>query len=57
MHTAVKGLVGYLSVLWIGFHAFVVWYEEPTLQKLFGLHYKEYCQTTPRWMPRMRRRP
>lgn len=33
---------------------FVRFYEEPTLQKLFGAAYEEYCHNVPRWIPRVR---
>jgi hypothetical protein len=33
---------------------FVRLYEEPTLQKMFGADYQEYCKNVPRWIPRMR---
>jgi protein-S-isoprenylcysteine O-methyltransferase Ste14 len=33
---------------------FVQFYEEPTLRKLFGAQYEEYCRNVHRWLPRMR---
>jgi protein-S-isoprenylcysteine O-methyltransferase Ste14 len=33
-------------------HAFVVFYEEPTLRKQFGATYQEYCRNVHRWLPR-----
>jgi len=33
---------------------FVPLYEEPTLRKMFGAQYLEYCQNVPRWLPRVR---
>ena len=33
---------------------FVQLYEEPTLRKMFGAEYEEYCRNVPRWIPRMR---
>jgi len=33
---------------------FVKFYEEPTLQKMFGADYEEYCANVPRWLPRLR---
>ncbi|MGD0840277.1 MAG: isoprenylcysteine carboxylmethyltransferase family protein [Candidatus Acidiferrales bacterium] len=38
----------------LGVAAFVQLYEEPTLQKMFGADYEEYCRNVPRWLPRMR---
>jgi protein-S-isoprenylcysteine O-methyltransferase Ste14 len=32
---------------------FVRFYEEPTLRKLFGAQYVEYCRNVPRWIPRL----
>ena len=32
---------------------FVKFYEEPTLRKMFGANYEEYCGNVPRWIPRM----
>lgn len=37
-------------------HVLVVFYEEPTLRKLFGATYQEYCRTTARWIPTLKRR-
>jgi protein-S-isoprenylcysteine O-methyltransferase Ste14 len=34
--------------------SFVQLYEEPTLRKMFGAEYEEYCRNVPRWFPRMR---
>jgi protein-S-isoprenylcysteine O-methyltransferase Ste14 len=42
--------VGFLLVL----HAFVLWYEEPTLRRLFGGEYDAYRRQVRRWWPRMR---
>jgi protein-S-isoprenylcysteine O-methyltransferase Ste14 len=33
---------------------FVKLYEEPTLRKMFGADYEEYCANVPRWIPRLR---
>jgi protein-S-isoprenylcysteine O-methyltransferase Ste14 len=33
---------------------FVKFYEEPTLRKMFGVDYEEYCRNVPRWIPRTR---
>jgi protein-S-isoprenylcysteine O-methyltransferase Ste14 len=32
-------------------HLFVVLYEEPTLRRLFGLDYQDYCRRVHRWFP------
>ncbi|MEX0612930.1 MAG: isoprenylcysteine carboxylmethyltransferase family protein [Pirellulales bacterium] len=42
----------YAAILWGVVHAFVVFYEEPTLRRLFGDQYAAYCGSVPRWIPR-----
>jgi protein-S-isoprenylcysteine O-methyltransferase Ste14 len=37
----------------LGVNLFVVLYEEPTLRRLFGAEYVEYCRNVRRWMPRL----
>ena len=32
---------------------FVPLYEEPTLRRMFGADYEEYCRNVPRWLPRL----
>ncbi len=32
---------------------FVLLYEEPTLRKMFGADYEEYCRNVHRWVPRL----
>lgn len=49
-------LLAYAALVWLAFHLFVVCYEEPTLKKMFGATYEEYCRTAPRWIPAVRRR-
>jgi protein-S-isoprenylcysteine O-methyltransferase Ste14 len=39
----------------LGFHLFVVLYEEPTLRRQFGAEYEDYCRRVPRWWPRLGR--
>jgi protein-S-isoprenylcysteine O-methyltransferase Ste14 len=43
--TAVAGII--IVIL------FVKFYEEPTLRKMFGSDYEEYCRNVPRWIPRV----
>ncbi len=43
-----------LCVALIGVALFVRFYEEPTLRKLFGADYEQYCRNVPRWIPRLR---
>jgi len=44
----------YGVAVWMGFHLFVLTYEEPALRKNFPLEYKEFCSNVPRWIPRLR---
>jgi protein-S-isoprenylcysteine O-methyltransferase Ste14 len=46
-------LVLYAVCVFIAFHLFVVFYEEPTLRKKFGDSYKRFSQRVPRWIPRV----
>ena len=48
------GLLAYAGVVFLGFHLFVVFYEEPALQRKFGESYQRYCESVPRWRARMR---
>jgi protein-S-isoprenylcysteine O-methyltransferase Ste14 len=47
-------LLVYLSLFLVVTHAFVVWYEEPTLARLFGDDYLAYGARVRRWLPRTR---
>ena len=38
----------------LGVVLFVRFYEEPTLRKMFGTEYQEYCRNVPGWLPRLR---
>ena len=49
-------LLRYALVFALGFHLFVVFYEEPALKKKFGAAYEGYCNAVPRWIPRFRSR-
>ena len=46
-------LLEYGLVVWLGFFAFVVLYEEPTLREKFDKEYEDYCARVPRWLPRL----
>jgi len=37
----------------IGVMLFVRFYEEPTLRRMFGAEYEQYCRNVPRWIPRL----
>jgi len=45
-------LVAYAVLVAVLFHAFVIWYEEPTLRRQFGRSYETYCAHVARWRPR-----
>ncbi len=49
------GLALYLVILWALFHAFVLFYEEPALARLFGAEYAAYRMQVGRWLPRLGR--
>lgn len=38
----------------VGFHLFVLLYEEPVLREKFGGEYDDYCKNVRRWWPRAR---
>jgi hypothetical protein len=43
------------AFLAIGFHFFVILYEEPALRARFNGEYAEFCWRVPRWIPKLRR--
>jgi protein-S-isoprenylcysteine O-methyltransferase Ste14 len=43
----------YVVSLWMLFHLFVIFHEEPVLRRKFGAEYEEYCLRVPRWLPRV----
>ena len=47
-------LAGYAAAIAGAFHLFVVFYEEPTLARLFGDAYARYRARVPRWLGRPR---
>ena len=49
-------LLAYATLVWAGFHVFVLAYEEPTLRRTYGHEYDAYCNSVPRWIPRLRPR-
>jgi len=52
-------VLAYVVLFVIASHLFVVWYEEPTLRRMFGSEYSTYCSRVRRWWPvtACRRRP
>ena len=47
-----SGLLEYAAAVWIGFHMFIVFYEEPVLRRAYGVEYEGYCRDVHRWIPR-----
>ena len=47
-------LAAYGVALAVGFHLFVVLYEEPNLRTRFDGDYEEFCRRVPRWIPRLK---
>jgi protein-S-isoprenylcysteine O-methyltransferase Ste14 len=45
-------LFGYAGLFLLATHLFVVWYEEPTLARLFGADYEAYRARVGRWRTR-----
>jgi protein-S-isoprenylcysteine O-methyltransferase Ste14 len=43
----------YAGFLLVCAHLFIVYYEEPTLKRLFGTLYESYCKSVSRWIPRL----
>jgi protein-S-isoprenylcysteine O-methyltransferase Ste14 len=40
------------SIIWILFaNIFIIYFEEPTLRKRFGITYDHYCRNVKRWIP------
>ena len=46
-------LAAYVAVLALVWHAFVVLWEEPSLERTFGDEYRTYRASVPRWLPRL----
>ena len=47
-------LFAYGVIVWMGFHLFVLGYEEPTLERTYGEEYEDYRKAVPRWLPRFK---
>ena len=45
-------LLVWAAVLLVAFHLFVISYEEPTLDRMFGGDYETYRRAVGRWIPR-----
>jgi protein-S-isoprenylcysteine O-methyltransferase Ste14 len=44
-------LLSYAGIFFLAAHFFILWYEEPTLQRTFGQEYETYCRQVKRWWP------
>jgi protein-S-isoprenylcysteine O-methyltransferase Ste14 len=49
-----KTLMFYAAFVWVAFHLFVVFYEEPTLTRRYGREYANYRAAVRRWFPRLK---
>ncbi len=49
-----RTLAIYGAWLVLGFHLFIILYEEPALHARFDGEYEEFCRRVPRWIPRLR---
>lgn len=47
-------LLIYAMIVFLAFHVFVTYYEEPNLKRKFGASYESYLKKVPRWIPRLR---
>jgi protein-S-isoprenylcysteine O-methyltransferase Ste14 len=47
------GVALWAAVVWLAAHLFVIGYEEPTMQRSFGIEYETYRTHVPRWIPRV----
>lgn len=47
-------LLVYAAAVWLGFHLFVLIYEEPTLRSAFPEDYAAFTAAVPRWRPRLK---
>jgi protein-S-isoprenylcysteine O-methyltransferase Ste14 len=47
-------LVAFAAAFLVMTHVFVVFFEEPTLERTFGAHYADYRNAVPRWLPTWR---
>jgi len=49
-----RSVLEYAAIVWLGFHVWVLAYEEPTLRASFGAEYNDFCANVRRWIPRVR---
>ena len=46
-------VLAYGALVWLGFHLFVILYEEPVLRRMFAREYAAFQSNVPRWIPRL----
>jgi protein-S-isoprenylcysteine O-methyltransferase Ste14 len=46
----------FTALVWVMFHLYICYYEEPRRKEMFGESYKKYMKTVPRWIPRRPRK-
>ena len=46
-------MAAYAATVAIAFHLRVIFYEEPTLARMFGDEWTRYCNSVNRWWPRL----
>lgn len=51
---ASAALIAYGIAVWFAFLLFVLYYEEPRLQRQFPETYPAYAEAVPRWVPRLK---
>jgi protein-S-isoprenylcysteine O-methyltransferase Ste14 len=51
-----RALLFYAGAVVLFLHLFVVFYEEPALARKFAEAYARYCDSVPRWIPKIRPR-
>ena len=51
-----RQLLVYAAIVAVGFHLFVMLYEEPALRGKMGAAYEDYCERVPRWFVRLGQR-
>jgi protein-S-isoprenylcysteine O-methyltransferase Ste14 len=50
---ASRVVLTYFACVWLAFHLFVLFYEEPHLRRVFGEPYRIYCKRVHRWLPKV----
>ena len=45
-------LLIYAAIIFLAFHFWLIFYEEPGLRRRFGESYEKYCSRVSRWIPK-----